>query len=210
MVLLAGVGWWGALTATTGSHAAALGAAGIGVATVAVVWWRGGRRAGQTAVAALVVFVAVATAAGVRAERVAANPLTRLALTRAGVTLEGTVTDDPRRLAARFGDEALVRISVMKVVCGAEVMRLRQPVVVFAPTTWLGVPLGASVRVDGHLAPTTEGDVAATLSTHDPPEVTSAPDPWWRASGQVRAALRQSVSQASVRPSRAGPGPGGR
>jgi len=194
MVLLAAVGWLGALTATTGSLAATLGAAGLGAAAAAVVWGRAGRRAGLTAVAALVVFVAVATAAGVRAQRVGANPLTRLAVVRAEVVVCGTVTDDPRRLQARFGDEALVRLSVTQVAWGAEVVRLRQPVVVFAPTTWLGVPLGASVRVGGHLAPSTEGDVAATLTTHDPPKVTSAPDPWWRASGRVRVALRQSVS----------------
>ncbi len=90
-----------------------------------------GPRAGLTAVAALVVFAAVATAAGVRAERVSANPLSGLAADRAAVTLDGTVGDDPRLLQAPFGDEALVRLAVTRVTAGVDVVRLRQPVVVF-------------------------------------------------------------------------------
>ncbi len=110
MVLLAGVGWLGALAATAWSPVAAFGAARCVAAVAVVLWRRRGRRAGLTAVAALVVFVAVATAAGVRAERVADNPLTRLAAERAEVALDGTVSDDPRLLQGRFGDEALVRL----------------------------------------------------------------------------------------------------
>ncbi len=194
MVLLAAVGWVGALAATAWSPLEVFGGAGAGVATVVLLWsWRG-RRAGLTAVAALVVFVAVATAAGVRAERVADNPLTRLAAERAEVALDGTVSDDPRLLQGRFGDEALVRLSVTRVTAADAVVRLRQPVVVFAPTSWLRVPLGAAVRVTGHLSPSTQGDVAASLSTHGPPEVTAGPDPWWRISAHLRAALRRSVS----------------
>ena len=194
MVLLAGVGWLGALAATAWSPVATVGAAGGGAAVAMVLWVRRGRQAGLTAVAALVVFVAVATAAGVRAERVADNPLTRLAAERAEVALDGNVSDDPRLLQGRFGDEALVRLTVTRVAAGGADVRLRQPVVVFAPTAWLRVPLGATVRVTGHLSPSTQGDVAATLSTRDLPEVTAGPDPWWRVSAHLRAALRRSVS----------------
>ena len=144
--------------------------------------------------AALVVFVAVATVAGVRAVRLADNPLTRLAVERAEVTLDGTVTDDPRLIQGRFGDEALVRLVVTRVETGGGGLRLRQPVVVFGATDWLRVPLGATVHVGGHLSPSTRGDVAASLSTHDPPEVTAGPDPWWRVSAHLRAALRRSVA----------------
>ncbi len=194
MVLLAGVGWLGALAATAWSPSGVFGAAGAGAAAAVLLWWRRGRQAGLTAVAALVVFVAVATAAGVRAERVADNPLTRLAAEHAEVALDGTVSDDPRLLQGRFGDEALVRLSVTRVAAGGTVVRLRQPVVVFAPTGWLQVPLGATVRVTGHLSPSTQGGVAASLSTHDRPDVTAGPDPWWRVSAHLRAALRRSVS----------------
>ena len=118
------------------------GAGGACAVLAVVLWRRRGRQAGLTAVAALVVFVAVATAAGVRAERVADNPLTRLAVERAEVALEGSVSDDPRLLQAHFGDEALVRLTVTRVAAGGVDVRLRQPVVVFAPTDWLRVPLG--------------------------------------------------------------------
>ena len=194
MVLLGGVGWLGALAATR-SPPTVTWCAAAGLATCAVVLWRWrGRRAGLSGVAALVVFASVATAAGVRAERVADNPLTRLATDRAEVTLDGTVVDDPRLLQGRFGDEALVRLTVTGLVTRDERLRLRQPVVVFGGTSWLSVPLGAAVRVAGHLSASTRGDVAATLSTRGPPEVTAGPDPWWRVSAHVRAALRRSVS----------------
>ena len=114
-----------------------------------VLWRRRGRQAGLTAVAALVVFVAVATAAGVRAERVADNPLTRLAAERAEVTLDGNVSDDPRLLQGRFGDEALVRLTVTRLAAGGADVRLRQPVVVFAPTAWLSGPVGSDGPGDG-------------------------------------------------------------
>ncbi len=193
MVLLGGVGWLGALAVTASPMVAVWGA--VALTSCAVVVWRWhGRRTGLTATAALLVFVAVATAAGVRAERMADNPLTRLAAARAEVTLDGTVTDDPRLLHGRFGDEALIRLEVTAVTSRDRSLRLRQPVVVFGATSWLSVPLGAAVRVRGHLSASTRGDVAASLSTRDPPTVTAGPDPWWRASARVRAALRESVS----------------
>ena len=193
MILLGGVGWLGALAATASPTVAVWGA--VALTSCAVVVWRWhGRRTGLTATAALLVFVTVATAAGVRAERMSDNPLTRLAATRAEVTLDGTVTDDPRLLHGRFGDEALIRLEVTAVTSRDRSLRLRQPVVVFGATSWLSVPLGATVRVRGHLSASTRGDVAARLSTRDPPTVTAGPDPWWRASARVRAALRESVS----------------
>jgi competence protein ComEC len=194
MVLLGGVGWLGALAATESPPAVTVCAAASLACWAVALWrWRG-RQAGLTAVAALVVFGSVATAAGVRAARVADNPLTRLAAERAEVSLDGTVTSDPLLLRGRFGGEALVRLDITGVTARDQRLRLRQPVVVFGATSWLDVPLGATVRVAGHLSPSTRGDVAATLSTRDPPTVTAGPDPWWRVSAQVRAALRQSVS----------------
>src|SRR3954451_8342914 len=114
MVLLGGIGWLGALAVTASPVVAACGTVALGACALVLWWWRGWR-AGLTATAALVVFVAVATAAGVRAERVADNPLTGLAAARAEVTLDGTVSDDPRLLHGRFGDEALVRLEVTAV-----------------------------------------------------------------------------------------------
>jgi len=90
MVLLGGVGWLGALAATESPPAVTVCAAASLACWAVALWrWRG-RQAGLTAVAALVVFGSVATAAGVRAARVADNPLTRLAAERAEVSLDGT------------------------------------------------------------------------------------------------------------------------
>ncbi len=195
MVVLAGAGWLGALAGA--SHRVAL-SVGTGICTVGVTTvlgrWRGnsGVAAGC---AALVVFAAVATAAGVRTERVAHNPLTRLAEQRAEATLEGTVTDDPRSIQGRFGDEVLVRLTVTRATTSDTAYALREPVLVFGSMPWLSVPLGSTVRVTGHLTPSTQGDVAAVVSTSARPDLGAGPDPWWRASGRLRSALRSSVSE---------------
>jgi competence protein ComEC len=156
--------------------------------------WRG-RGAGLAFAAGAVVFGAVATAAGVRYDRIAHNPLSELAHTRAGVVLTGVVTDDPRRIQGRFGVEALVRLDVRRVESDGRVFTLREPVLVFARPSWLGVPLGSTVEVSGHLAVATGSDVAAVMSTSVSPDIRAGPDPWWRASARVRAAVRESVSR---------------
>ncbi len=194
MVLLGAIGWLGALCGGC-RHPVLPVAAGLVLTTgVAALARRRRRSLATTAVAALVVFASVATAAGVRHERVTHNPLTRLAVQRAGATLDGTVSDDPRPIQGRFGDEVLVRLSVTRVSTGGWTSRLREPVLVFGSRPWLSVPLGARVRVAGHLAPSTRGDVAAVVSTSESPDIRAGPDPWWRASGRLRSALRASVS----------------
>ncbi len=170
----------------------------IGAALVgAVLLLRLRRGAGPALVvgAGLLVYVAVATAAGVRHERVTHNPLTELAQVRAGVVLTGTVVDDPREIQGAFGSEVLVRVQVRRVSTGGQLLALREPVLVFGRTSWFAVPLGATVRVSGHLAPAAGGDVAAIVSTSQSPDIRAGPDPWWRASGRVRAALRDSVAR---------------
>jgi competence protein ComEC len=139
------------------------------------------------------VYAAVAIAAGVRYERVTHNPLTQLAQSRAEATLAGTVADDPRLIQGRFGSETLVRLEVSQVSSGDRVVTLREAVLVFARTTWLHVPLGARVQLSGHLGVASGGDVAAVVSTSESPDVRAGPDVWWRASGRVRAALREAV-----------------
>jgi competence protein ComEC len=49
--------------------------------------------------------------------------------------------------------------------------------------------------VTGHLAVASGDDVAAILSTSASPDIRAGPDPWWRASARVRAALRESVAR---------------
>ena len=194
MLVPAGCGWLGALAGSGhGLAVPALGAVVLGAAALTLS--RFGRRGPALALlAGLVVFGAVATAAGVRLERVAHNPLSRLAETRAGVTLTGTVVDDPRPIQGRFADEVLVRLVVTRARTSSAAWSLREPVVVFAGRPWLGVPLGSTVEVSGHLAPSSRGDSAAVLSTTTSPDIRAGPDPWWRASGRLRSAVRDSVA----------------
>jgi competence protein ComEC len=194
MPLLAACGWGGAL-AGTGRHAlAVLAGTLVGSLSAWVLGRLGGRTAGVTMFAAVLVFGCVATAAGVRAARVADNPLTGLARARASGQLVGVVTDDPRRVHGTFHDEELVRLSASRVTADDRTYRLHEPVLVFAPLSWAGVPLGATVRLGGHLGPADGGDVAAIVSTHDDPAIRAGPPVWWRASARVRASLRSSVS----------------
>ena len=138
-------------------------------------------------------FASVATVAAVRAERVGDNPLTGLAAGRAAVTLTAR-SPATRAVQGRFGDQVLVRLAVTRSPPRARRSGRASRCSCSATRHWRGVPLGATVEVDGHLAPSTPGDVAAVLSTHDPPTVSRRPGPWWRASARLRAALRESVA----------------
>jgi competence protein ComEC len=104
------------------------------------------------------------------------------------------VVDDPRTIHGGFAPEVLVRVQVRRVGAEGRVIRLREPVLVFGRGSWLGVPLGATIRVTGHLDLAAGDDVAAVVSTSQSPDIRAGPDPWWRASGRVRAALRASVA----------------
>ena len=186
--------WAGALTGAGHGPLLPVAAGGVlALAGSALARWRG-RGAALAMVAGLVVYAAVATAAGVRYQRVTHNPLTRLAETRAEATLTGTVVDDPRTIHGGFAPEVLVRIQVRRVGAEGRVIRWREPVLVFGRGSWLGVPLGATIRVTGHLDLAAGDDVAAVVSTSQSPDIRAGPDPWWRASGRVRAALRASVA----------------
>ena len=191
---LAAFGWGGALAGAGHGLALPLAIGGVLAVGAATAWRRRGHGAGLALVAGLLVFGAVATAAGVRHERVTHNPLSRLAEVRASASLTGTVVDDPREIQGAFGEQLLVRIQVTRVSAGGRVLSLREPVLVFARTSWLRVPLGSTVHLSGHLATATGGDVAAIVSTSESPDIRAGPDPWWRASGRVRAALRESVA----------------
>jgi competence protein ComEC len=193
-VFLAVFGWAGALAGAGRGWWLPLVAGSVVALLAASLWRRCGRAAGLALVAGLVVYTAVATAAGVRVERTTHNPLTGLAQTRASVTLTATVVDDPRAIQGAFGEQVLARVTARRVVAGARLITLREPVLVFAGTSWLRVPLGSTVRVSGHLAVPTGSDVAAVLSTSASPDIRAGPDPWWRASGSIRAALRESVA----------------
>lgn len=195
MLALAVAAWLGALVAGAPGAAWSIATCAVGATGAALVWWRRGRVAGMTALAALLVCGAVATAAEVRAQRVADNPLADLARADASASLLGTVVDDPRTIQGRFAQEVMVRIEVTTVRAGGTVYALRQPVLVFGTRSWLSAPLGATVEVSGRLGAGNGGDVAAIMSTDEGPDIRAGPDPWWRASARLRQALRDSASR---------------
>src|SRR5262245_2217002 len=121
-------GWAGALAGAGHGLAMPIGCAGALTLVSILIWWLRGPGSGLALVAGVVVFVAVATAAGVRYDRVAHNPLTELARLRAGVVLTGRVADDPRAIQGRFGQQVLVRLDVREVEAAGRVFRLREPV----------------------------------------------------------------------------------
>jgi competence protein ComEC len=189
---MAVAGWAGALLGTAAPAWAAVLGGVIGLGCF-VARLRRGREA-LTLLGALVVFAAVATAAGVRSERVSDNPLTSLAARRSQVSLIARVASDPVSVTSRFGEQVMVRLDVRRVRAEGRVVSLREPVLVFAGPTWRSVPLGATVAVEGHLEPSAHGDVAAVVSTPARPDVRAPPGPWWRASSRLREAMRRSVA----------------
>src|SRR3954451_19219596 len=191
---LAVFAWCGALAATGHGAVIPVMIGGVLAVLVPALWLVRGRGSALVVAAGLLVYVAVATSAGVRYERVTHNPLTRLAELRAGAVLTGTIVDDPREIQGAFGSQVLVRLQVRRVSVGSRLLSLRAPVLVVGRPSWVAGPLGATVRVSGHLAPATGADVAAVVSTSASPDIRAGPDPWWRASARVRAALRDSVA----------------
>jgi competence protein ComEC len=176
-VVLAVFGWAGALVGAGHGLAPPLIAGGVLAAGAAGLWRQRGRGAGLAVLAGVVVFGAVATASGVRYERVTNNPLTELARLRSGVVLTGRVVDDPRALPGRFGEAVLVRVDARQVLTSGRIFRLREPVLVFGRGSWSGVPLGSTVSVTGHLGVASGSDVAAVMSTSSPPDIRAGPDP---------------------------------
>jgi competence protein ComEC len=197
MPALAVAAWLGALLAAAPGPLwpAGVAALAIGGVAVAVALRRRGRVAALTVLAALLVGGATATSAGVRAARVSDNPLVALARADAAVTLAGTVVDDPRPVQGRFAPEVMVRLEVTRVRAGGTTVALREPVLVFGSRAWSATPLGAAVEASGRLSPSDGGDVAAILSTREGPDIRAGPDPWWRTSGRMRQALRDSAAR---------------
>ena len=153
-----------------------------------------GPRHWLTGAGVLLVLASVAWVGVVRQQQVTHNPVAALAGDGAVATVEGTVTSDPRVTTGRFGQQVLVRLEVRRVTGRGATYDLATPVLVLADEGWHDVPLGATVRASGRLTPSRGPDVAAVLMATGPPRTLRGPDVWWRASGVVRASLRESVS----------------
>src|SRR4051794_17429330 len=144
--------------------------------------------------------VAVGIVAVLRQEQVAHNPVAALAARRAAVDVTGSVASDPRVVSGGFGTTVVVRLSVRSVQVRGTRVRLRAPVLVLGDQEWRRLPLGATVRVDGRLAPADDPQESAVLTPRGPVRVQRAPGPWWRGAAAVRASIRSSVADRAVEP----------
>ncbi len=142
----------------------------------------------------VVVALAVGGGALLREEAVAHGPVRTLAEQRLSVEVTGTVAGDPRLVRGPFDDQAVVRLRVTGVEARGSAYQVGAAVVLLGDPAWLEVPLGARVRAEGRLAVPDDPGTAALLTGADVPTLIQGPDPWWRASGAVRAAIRAAVA----------------
>ena len=194
MPALGAAAWAGGLVArwVPGPAAGALGL--VLLATLVAARHRLGPRRWLTGAGILLVLASVAWVGILRQEQVTHNPVAALASEGAVSTVEGTVATDPRVTTGPFGEQVLVRLDVRRVTGRGATYELATPVLVLADEDWRDVALGATVHASGRLAPSRGPDVAAVLLATGPPRTIHGPDAWWRASGAVRASLRESVS----------------
>lgn len=126
------------------------------------------------------------------------GPLTALAADRAVVTLDLTVTGDPRPLtgrvvgAQRIGDTTFVEVRAERVVRGATALRLRRPLVVFARGPgWAHRLPGERLRATGRLRSSVTGPSFEPFE--EPVRLAAAPLPS-RIAGHLRNGLRDASS----------------
>ena len=191
--LLGVAAWFGAIAGSALSWPVGAALAAVVVALGAVLW-RLRPHARATAAAIVVVTLGVGAVAAIRVAQVERNPVATLAREHAAVTVEATVTSDPRSIAGAYAERQVRRLTVTKVSGRGRTFELRTPVVLLGDESWAGVPLGAEVVARGELAESDDTDAAALLLGSGPPVVTDEPSVWWRASNRLREALRDSVS----------------
>ncbi len=152
------------------------------------------RRSTVAIAAALGCAAASAAVTGLHVQSRTTGPLADAAHSRAAATVEGVLTDDPRR-ATRDPELVVVRLRVIRLHAAGRVHRMRAPVVLLSyDERWLGLLPSQRVRSAGRLRPPERGDdVAAVLSGRGAPEVRSPPSRVQRAAGHLRAGLRRAV-----------------
>lgn len=164
---------------------------------VGLVAWRvpGFRMLGT---AALVAGLGVACLATLSVHRIQGTPLRALGDDHAAAVVTGRVTSDPRWTAGRFGTTERFTIRVQQVTTRGRTYRLAAPVVVMGPShDAVGVELGALVRLNGLLRPSSDPAVSAVFARRGDPVVLEAPKVWWQGADRVRESLRSSVAGRS-------------
>jgi competence protein ComEC len=157
------------------------------------------RAVGGLALVVLACAAAALVATTARAATARAGPLTALAHRRAVVTLDLTVTGDPRVVtgrvvgAQRADDLVVVPARAERVALGPRAVALRRAVTVFAPTSgWTARLPGERLRVTGRLRSTPGGTPA--FEPVGPPARLRAPALPGRVAGRLRAGLRDATA----------------
>jgi competence protein ComEC len=194
-------GAWLALALCSGYSprcALLVAAVAFGAATVALMRARHDGRWASVALAGLCVGLVLAPFAA-RRWHAHTSLLARSAAQRAAVTLELTVTDDPRTLTAK-GVQGTARVLVPTAAERMTIGGVRRAadgdVVVLAPATqWQQLVPGQRLRVDGALQPPLgPADPAVALSVRGPPDLLGRP-PWWqRAAAAIRTDLQRACA----------------
>ncbi|HYO86141.1 MAG TPA: ComEC/Rec2 family competence protein [Dermatophilaceae bacterium] len=198
-LLVPALAGWSALVGTPGLSPASL--AGLSAASAAMAWvarrrWWHRPAGSMLALTGLVVALLCASSAGQGAVR-QAGPIPKLALERAIVKVEGTVSKDPRILPddperpARVVTELVVHEVVARGVRTA----VQTPVLVIGESAWSELGWHDRVRVTGRLTPAAPGEqVVAIMSPRGPPVRTERAGPAIRVADHVRGNLRRAVS----------------
>lgn len=192
---------WLAVLAALGAPAGRVLACGIGAALVGAVLVLAGRRgAPAVAAAALVAFclALVLLPLAARLAQVRDSPLAQLARRHAAVTVELTVSSDPRILAARSpagSPRVAVDARAVAVSVAGRTVQASGALLVLGPAEgWRDVLPGQRALVDGRLQPPLGSDlIAATLASQSAPVLVGRPPSWQRGAGAVRSALRRAA-----------------
>ena len=158
-------------------------------------------RLGRAALAAtLVCGAAAGVSVAARAHARSTGPLAEAAASAAAVTVTGTLVDDPRVVPAKgdvlaFRQVVVATLRVSRLTVGASDYRVREPVLVLADESWLGLLPSQQVRAEGRVQAPKSGDtVAAVLSVRGSPEVLAGPS-WVEAvAGRLRQGMRAAAS----------------
>ncbi|WP_408896040.1 ComEC/Rec2 family competence protein [Nocardioides sp. R1-1] len=192
MPVLGAAAWLGALAAQA-SVMIGGGVLALAAAAAALLAWRLPRDGARLLLACFLVAAAAVGGTILRHDAVRGSPLRDLATERAVAEVLGTVVSDPRTVEGRAGPVAVVRLRVEEVTARGHGVRVGGTVVVLGEPAWTRVELGERVRTRGRLAAADDPATAALLTGARAPIRVRGPDPWWRASGAVRASIRRAV-----------------
>ena len=200
-VVLPALAAWGSAWLAAVRPLLALGLLGVVALVVAVRLARSRAVPGSATLAVAAVLCGVAAVVATTARTATRDgPLTALARDGAVVTLDVTVTDDPRPLsgrvvgARRVADLTVVGVRAETVRHAARALRLRRSLTVFADGPGWGALLpGERLRLRGRLRlPASPGDPPLVMPYEPPARLAPAPLPG-RVAGHLRDGLRDAA-----------------